>query len=189
MKTNPKVLLALLLYSLLERTVFAFDLSSSDVAVHRAPQLGVNSDSLTNLTDFLSSIGNKVGFISDSSGLIYGGVSLFAIIIIVFVLRTALDSELKTLKSEIKGLGARLSETESVKLAAEERLKQELRKTKGLLEEKNSLVNEIEDCLRRNHALAIQLNETQDHLKTREAELKMSRSGGIGVIERQREVV
>ncbi len=114
---------------------------------------------------------------------------MFAIIIIVFVLRTALDSELKTLKSEIKGLGARLSETESVKLAAEERLKQELRKTKGLLEEKNSLVNEIEDCLRRNHALAIQLNETQDHLKTREAELKMSRSGGIGVIERQREVV
>ncbi len=120
--------------------------------------------------------------------MVYGAVSLFSIMMIVFVLRVARDSELKTLKSKVEDLSGRLSEADSAISQAETRLKQELKSKEELLNEKHSVADELDDSLRRVQALSVQLRETQEHLIARDKQLKTLGSEATDVTRRPTDV-
>jgi chromosome segregation ATPase len=172
MNIRQKVLLTVMFLSLLRGVASAFDLSAQAVSVrHFGMEVGV-SGATTNLSDSLHLVTSGLQTLSVGNGIGYGAVSFFAVMMIVFVLRVARDSELKALKSQVDDLTAQLADADSAKIKAERQLKHELKRKQDLLDEKNSVVDELDDNLRKIQSLTLQLRESQQHLIAREKEIR-----------------
>jgi chromosome segregation ATPase len=100
------------------------------------------------------------------------------------LLLQARDSEMRSVKSEVKAISLRLSEMAAAKVHAEEALQEELKKAKSQRETEQNEFREREDRYEKEASLFTQqLSEKEDLLKHRNAELDVLRQDvqGLGM--------
>ena len=115
-----------------------------------------------NLSDILTSI-------ADGTSLWYGGISLFAIIMIALAFRAARGGDLQALRE-------RLAELEAAKAEAEKLLHDGVLRERHARQAKDAALQDLEGSARRIYALENQLGDKRDLLHSRDEELKILRS-------------
>jgi chromosome segregation ATPase len=114
-------------------------------------------------------LGNFLTSIADGASLWYGGISLFAIIMIGFILKTARADDLQALRE-------RLTELEAGKAEAEKLLHDGVLKERHARHAKDAALQDLEGSARRIYALENDLLEQRELLESRDEELKTLRS-------------
>jgi hypothetical protein len=113
--------------------------------------------------------------ITDRASLGYGGLSLFAIIMIVFVFRIARRHDSQRLRERFAALKAanaesaklRPSETVSAKAGADSAIRAELKVMTDLLQEKDATITELENSLSGKQQLLQNRSKELDGLKSK----------------------
>jgi chromosome segregation ATPase len=112
------------------------------------------------------------GFVVDelpSGTLFYGGLSLFAIVMTIVVLKMVRDGEIQALRQRLRDLRTEKHEAESA-------LQEQVWKGKTDRQAKDSVMRDLESNIEKIEALLSELNEKERELKTRDAELMALKS-------------
>ncbi|HVO91976.1 MAG TPA: hypothetical protein VMT22_04000 [Terriglobales bacterium] len=121
------------------------------------------------------SAGAPLQFITDElppGSLLYGGLALFAFVVLVVVLKMLRDGELQNLRMRLLDIGAAKSQVESL-------LQEEVWKGKHERQAKDSVTRDLEASIDRIEHLIGELNEKEQLLKTRENELVILKSRAV----------
>ena len=102
----------------------------------------------------------------------YGGLTLFAIIMTVIVLKMVRDGEIQALRQRLRDL-------RHEKIEAESALQEQVWKGKSERQAKDSVMRDLESSIEKIEALLSDLNEKERELKTRDAELMAIKSSAL----------
>lgn len=99
-----------------------------------------------------------------SGSLLFGGLTIFAVVILIFILRTLRDGEVQALKKRLMDVGAAKTEAEGM-------LQEEVWKGKHERQAKDSVMRDLETSIERIERLIGEVNEKEMLLRTRDEEL------------------
>lgn len=167
MQSRSKILILLFTVTLALGVLTLLYSSNDNDAVLRLRSLFSNR-TLYNLKHTLTSI-------TDGTSLWYGGISLFAIIMIVLVFRAARRNDSQGLRERFAGLKAanaeaaklRPRETVSARPEVDSPLREELKGMTDLLQEKDSIITELENSLSGKQQLLQNRSKQLDGLKSK----------------------
>ncbi len=164
MRTREKVVVLLLLAALISGAAIFFAFRDNEVEANRFRWLLA-----TNLKYSLSSPGRFLDELPAGS-LIYGGLTIFAVVMAIIVLKMIRDGEIQALRRHLLNLRAEKNQTESL-------LQEEVWKGKHERQARDSVRKDLESSIDKIELLITELNEKEKLLKARDTELMAAKSG------------
>jgi chromosome segregation ATPase len=163
MRTREKVVVLLLLAALISGAVIYFAFRDNEVEANHFRWLLAN-----NLKYSLSSPGRFLDELPAGS-LIYGGLTIFAVVMAIIVLKMIRDGEIQALRRHLLHLRAEKSQAESL-------LHEEVWKGKHERQARDSVRKDLESSIDKIELLITELNEKEKLLKARDTELMAAKS-------------
>src|SRR6266540_1396601 len=164
MRTREKVVVLLVVAALILGAVIYFAFRENEVEANHFRWLLA-----TNLKYSLSSPGRFVDELPAGS-LIYGGLTIFAVVMAIIVLKMIRDGEIQALRRHLLNLRAEKNQTESL-------LQEEVWKGKHERQARDSVRKDLESSIDNIELLITELNEKEKLLKARDTELMAAKSG------------
>src|SRR6266498_3375571 len=164
MRTREKVVVLLLLAALISGAAIFFAFRDNEVEANRFRWLLA-----THLKYSLSSPGRFLDELPAGS-LIYGGLTIFAVVMAIIVLKMIRDGEIQALRRHLLNLRAEKNQTESL-------LQEEVWKGKHERQARDSVRKDLESSIDKIELLITELNEKEKLLKARDTELMAAKSG------------
>jgi chromosome segregation ATPase len=166
MRTREKVVVLLLLAALILGALIFFAFKDNEVEANRFRWLLAN-----NLKYSLSSPGRFLDELPAGS-LIYGGLTIFAVVMAIIVLKMVRDGEIQALRRHLLSLRAEKRQTESL-------LQEEVWKGKHERQARDSVRKDLESSIDKIELLIGELNEKEKLLKARDTELMAAKSSAL----------
>jgi chromosome segregation ATPase len=165
MRTREKIIVLLVVATLGLGGLIFFALRDNEVEANYLRWSLANK-----LTSGWSSPSQFVAEELPSGTLFYGGLTIFAIVMTIIALKMVRDGEIQILRRRLLDLRSEKHEAESL-------LQEEVWKGKTERQAKDSVMRDLEASIEKIELLLKDLNEKEDELKTRDAELLALKAG------------
>ena len=165
MRTREKVIILLVVATLGLGGLIFFAFRDNEVEANYFRWLLANK-----LTSGWSSPSQFIAEELPSGTLFYGGLTIFAVIMTIVALKMVRDGEIQLLRRRLLDLRSEKHEAESL-------LQEEVWKGKTERQAKDSVMRDLESSIEKIELLLKDLNEKEDELKTRDAELLALKAG------------
>ena len=164
MRTREKIAIVVVLASLVLGSFIFFAFRDNEVEANYFRWLMANK-----LNSGWSAPNQFVNEELPSGTLFYGGLTIFAVIMTIIVLKMIRDGEIQALRRRVRDLRSEKHETES-------QLQEQVWKGKSDRQAKDSVMRDLEASIEKIELLLEDLNEKERELKARDAELMTLRS-------------
>lgn len=159
MRTREKIMVLLVAISVVLGSIIFINFSGNELEANYFRWLFFN-----NLRYGAASPGQFINDELPAGTLVYGILALFAVVVMIVVLKMLRDGELQSLRTRLTDVGA-------AKVRAESLLQEEVWKGKTERQAKDSVTRDLETSIDRIENLIVELNQKEQLVKVRENEL------------------
>ena len=167
MRTREKLLVLLVAITAILGSIIYINLSNNEVEANYFRWLFAN-----NLKYGAFSPRQLIADELPAGSLLYGGLALFALVVLIVVLKMLRDGELQSLRRRVMDIGAAKNEAESL-------LQEQVWKGKHERQAKDAVTRELEASIERIEHLITDLNEKEKLASVRENELVALKSHAV----------